>query len=59
MLGTQPELRAALGNPFAPADAKTQLINTLLADIKADAPNAKVVFAKSSCASSSLTWLWA
>ena len=32
VLGTQPELRAALGNPFAPADAKTQLINTLLAD---------------------------
>ena len=32
VLGTQPELRAALGNPFAPADAKRQLIDTLLAD---------------------------
>jgi F-type H+-transporting ATPase subunit delta len=32
VLGTQPELRAALGNPFAPEDAKRQLVDTLLAD---------------------------
>jgi F-type H+-transporting ATPase subunit delta len=32
VLGTQPELRAALGNPFAPADAKRRLVDTLLAD---------------------------
>jgi F-type H+-transporting ATPase subunit delta len=32
VLGTQPELRAALGNPFAPEDAKRQLVGTLLAD---------------------------
>jgi F-type H+-transporting ATPase subunit delta len=32
VLGTQPELRAALGNPFAPADAKRRLVESLLAD---------------------------
>jgi F-type H+-transporting ATPase subunit delta len=32
VLGTQPELRAALGNPFAPADAKRRLVDSLLAD---------------------------
>jgi F-type H+-transporting ATPase subunit delta len=32
VLGTQPELRAALGNPFAPADAKRRLVDTLLSD---------------------------
>jgi F-type H+-transporting ATPase subunit delta len=32
VLGTQPELRAALGNPFAPEEAKRQLVDTLLAD---------------------------
>jgi F-type H+-transporting ATPase subunit delta len=31
VLGTQPELRSALGNPFAPEDAKRQLVDTLLA----------------------------
>jgi F-type H+-transporting ATPase subunit delta len=31
VLGTQPELRAALGNPFAPADAKRRLVDSLLA----------------------------
>ena len=31
VLGTQPELRAALGNPFAPAGAKRQLVDSLLA----------------------------
>ena len=31
-LGAQPELRAALSNPFAPAEAKQQLVDTLLAD---------------------------
>jgi F-type H+-transporting ATPase subunit delta len=32
VLGTEPELRAALGNPFAPADAKRRLVDSLLAD---------------------------
>jgi F-type H+-transporting ATPase subunit delta len=31
IVGSQPELRAALGNPFAPAQAKEQLVSTLLA----------------------------
>jgi len=31
VLGTQPELRAALGNPFAPAGAKRHLVDSLLA----------------------------
>jgi F-type H+-transporting ATPase subunit delta len=31
VLGTEPELRAALGNPFAPADAKRRLADSLLA----------------------------
>jgi F-type H+-transporting ATPase subunit delta len=31
VLGTQAELRAALGNPFAPADAKQELVASLLA----------------------------
>ncbi|HEU5419055.1 MAG TPA: F0F1 ATP synthase subunit delta [Streptosporangiaceae bacterium] len=31
IVGGQPELRAALGNPFAPAQAKEQLVSTLLA----------------------------
>jgi F-type H+-transporting ATPase subunit delta len=32
VLGTEPELRTALGNPFAPDDAKRQLVTSLLAD---------------------------
>ncbi|MGH3277333.1 MAG: F0F1 ATP synthase subunit delta [Streptosporangiaceae bacterium] len=31
VLGTEAELRAALGNPFAPADAKRALVDSLLA----------------------------
>jgi F-type H+-transporting ATPase subunit delta len=32
VVGSSPELRTALGNPFAPADAKRELIRALLAD---------------------------
>jgi F-type H+-transporting ATPase subunit delta len=32
IVGGQAELRAALSNPYAPAEAKEQLVNTLLAD---------------------------